>query len=115
MTRKEFVDFQKEFFNKIIATSKEGQKEYTHSDNAFDNFERISEELLIDRKQILWVYLKKHLDGILKYIKTKEDQRDSIHGRITDAIVYLTILSAMFTDEQMDRTYRFYDANSPMI
>ena len=37
----------------------------------------------------------KHIDGIIAYINGHESQRESITGRINDAIVYLCILRGM--------------------
>jgi hypothetical protein len=79
----------------LIVTAKAGQTEYALSEDAFDNFNRLGSLLGLDRKYVLWVYLQKHLDGIVSYIKGHKSQRESVHGRIKDAIVYLTILDAM--------------------
>ena len=40
-------------------------------------------------------YLLKHVDGIASYVKGHESQRENIRGRLTDAIVYLTLLWGM--------------------
>lgn len=78
-----------------------GQKEYAHDEgNAFANFERLAEDLGLDRKQVLWVYLRKHLDGILAFIRGHRSQREDVRGRINDAIVYLTLLRGMVDAEE---------------
>jgi hypothetical protein len=80
----------------IQALREAGQKEYAHEDdNSFRNFDRLSEDLGISRAQVLWVYLKKHLDGILAHIKGHTSQRENVRGRINDAITYLVLLRAM--------------------
>ena len=73
-----------------------GQKEYAHDvDNAMANFERIGAEMDLSREQILWVYARKHIDGIAAYIKGHKSQREGVEGRINDLIVYLVIFRGM--------------------
>ena len=79
----------------------EGQKEYAQTeDNVFANFERVSESLYLSRQQVLMTYLLKHIDGITSYIKGHQSQREEVTGRITDAIVYLTLLWAMIEEDE---------------
>lgn len=77
------------------------QKEYAHDDQeACANFIRIGRELGLDPKVVLWVYFKKHLDGILAYINGMKSQREDVRGRIKDARVYLVLLRALIEDEE---------------
>ena len=83
-----------------MRTRDAGQKEYAHGrDNVFANFERIARTLDVSREKVLMTYLLKHIDGISAYIKGYKSQRESVKGRITDAIVYLMLLWAMSEDE----------------
>lgn len=103
MTRKEFALHQEDLFIRLAALREAGQKEYAHSDsNAFRNFEALAEDLDLDRKTVLWIYLAKHLDGIVSYLNGHRSQRESIHGRIADAIVYLSLLDGMIQEEEDD-------------
>lgn len=77
-----------------------GQKEYANSVNAFGNFERLSTRLGVSREKVLLVYLSKHLDGIDAYVNGHKSQRESVTGRINDAIVYLCLLRGMVEDSQ---------------
>ncbi len=80
-----------------------GQKEYAHGeDTPFRNFETLGKELGLPREKILWVYAKKHLDGILSHINGHRSQRESVNGRINDTIVYLIILRAMFEEDSLN-------------
>ena len=73
-----------------------GQKEYARKqNNAFANFERIANNLDLDKKEVLLVYLLKHIDGICAYVKGHKSQREDVRGRITDVIVYLCLLWGM--------------------
>ena len=83
-----------------MATRDAGQKEYAQDeDNVFANFERISDTLHISREKVLMVYLLKHIDGISAYIKGHKSQRESVEGRLTDAIVYLMLLWSMVIED----------------
>ena len=77
-----------------------GQKEYARkSNNAFANFERVGENLSLDKKEVLLVYLLKHVDGICAYVKGHKSQREDVRGRITDVIVYLCLLWGMIDSD----------------
>lgn len=101
MLKKDFQTFLAVTFdNEIFKTSKEGQKEYALSEDAFDNFNRLSVELGISREQVLLVYFSKHRDGIISYIKGHKSQREPVQGRIKDCIVYLFLLWAMINESE---------------
>ena len=83
----------------ITETREEGQKEYAHDiNNIFANFERVADTLSIKREKVLMVYFLKHIDGIIAHVDGHKSQREHIHGRITDAIVYLTLLWGMLDE-----------------
>lgn len=93
--------FREVFENEIMALREAGQAEYAYnSANAFSNFERVAADLGIDRKMVLWTYVRKHLDGITSYLRGHVSQREDIRGRINDALVYLLLLRAMIEDEK---------------
>jgi len=73
-------------------------KEYARSENVFENFEDTAARLGITREEVAYVFLDKHIRGIASYIRGNKSQRDSIRGRIVDAINYLLILASMFED-----------------
>ena len=81
-----------------------GQKEYARKDsNAFANFERVGENLNIQREEVLLVYLLKHIDGICSFVKGHKSQREDVRGRLTDAIVYLCLLWGMIDETENNR------------
>lgn len=83
-------------------TREAGQLEYAHeNNNAFRNFENLARELGLDRKTVLWIYLRKHLDGILAHINGHVSQREPVQGRIKDARVYLCLLRGMIDEDQL--------------
>ena len=83
-----------------------GQKEYAHDQqNVFANFERISNTLETPPEKVLMTYLLKHIDGISAYVKGHESQREDVRGRLTDAIVYLTLLWGMIAEKDSKDKY----------
>ena len=80
--------------------------EYTTGDqetNRFANFYRLGKELDLDPKMVLWIYLKKHLDSILCYIKKgKEYSEEKIEGRIHDARNYLALLNGIIIKQRKE-------------
>ena len=101
MDKKHYDALFKVFLNEITKTRDDGQKEYAHTKkNVFANFERVANSLDISKEKALMTYLLKHIDGINAYIKGYESQRESVKGRITDAIVYLFLLWAMVEENE---------------
>ena len=76
-------------------------KEYTQGDR-LDNFYRIGKELDVPPETVLWVYLKKHLDSIVSFIREGKVYSEPIEGRIKDARVYLTLLRGLI-EERRDK------------
>lgn len=104
-----------EQFDKLLAIMYEEEneirntkaKEYTQGDR-LDNFKRLAQELGITSKQVLWVYLKKHLDSIAFYINLDAKSAsppilsEPIEGRIKDARVYLSLLRGLIAEEKLE-------------
>lgn len=78
--------------------------EYTQGDLKTDrlaNFYRLGDELGLDPKMVLWIYLKKHLDSIVCFIKqNKEYSSETIEGRIHDARNYLCLLNGIIQEQK---------------
>ena len=103
MTKNKLEAVMFQIFDEVRAMREAGQKEYARRDeNAFANFERIGERLKLDRKQILQVYLEKHMDGIAAYVGGHKSQREDVRGRINDAITYLCLLRGMIEEEEQE-------------
>ena len=75
--------------------------EYASDTDANANFKKRAEDIGIDPKQILWIFLSKHLDSIKSFIKKgKEISDEPIAGRINDARNYLFLLSCLIEEEK---------------
>lgn len=101
MNRAKVAELMAEMYSEEQYTREQGQKEYSHDEgDAFMNFKRVAQDLGLDQKAVLWTYLRKHLDGIVAYIKGHKSQREDVRGRIKDARVYLVLLRGMIEDEE---------------
>lgn len=98
MTREHMANVMEGLFESCRILSQEGHKEYTLGEDAFGNFNRLAKILNIPREKILLIYFMKHIDGIFAYVNGHESQRESVHGRIKDAIVYLSLLHGMIVE-----------------
>lgn len=84
--------------NDLRTLQEQGNKEYSESANAFDNFERNGLALGLSKEQILMVYAGKHWDGINRYVRGHRSQREHVIGRIHDLMVYLVLLKGMILE-----------------
>lgn len=101
LTHHEFMKLSEEIFIKIQNTARQGQREYSHGmQEALGNFNRLAKDLNMPREKVLWIYLKKHLDGVLSHINGHRSQREPIDGRITDVIVYMCLFWGMVYEDR---------------
>jgi hypothetical protein len=74
--------------------------EYSSEDDTLANFKG-SEDIGVNSKQKLWIYLSKHLSSIKNYIKNnKTYSNESIQSRIADARNYLALLYILLEEEK---------------
>lgn len=66
------------------------------------NFYRNAERLGLSGRQVLAVYMNKHLDAIETFLKGDYAGSEPIEGRICDAINYLLLLGKMVRVEERD-------------
>ena len=96
-------EFEK-FFEKMVKEERDllhrkGQ-EYSGKEDRHANFKRLASQLKLSPEKILWIYLTKHLDGILSYINGDYAGSEPILGRIEDARNYLALLAGMIVDKE---------------
>lgn len=96
MTRTDFDKIVADRLDAVRAILIAGGAEYASDTNRLANFENLSDKLHnVTPEQVCLIFMQKHIDGIYTYINTRQEQRDSIFGRITDAINYLLILECI--------------------
>jgi hypothetical protein len=92
LNREQFDLLLKDLVDKEFQIGVTKGKEYAQGDDRLDNFKRFAKEIGITPEQVLWVYLKKHLDSIAYYVKYGKLESESLESRILDARVYLSLL-----------------------
>tara|TARA_R100001244_G_scaffold87102_1_gene66722 strand:+ start:304 stop:627 length:324 start_codon:yes stop_codon:yes gene_type:complete len=99
---KDFFDLTKELISQEMEIMKVKGDEYTIGNiDKFQNFKSLAERLGTTPKQILMVYLLKHIDSICNYAITgKESSDEPIEGRIMDARNYLLLLAGLIVEEK---------------
>lgn len=84
----------------IALTATKGEEYKRREDNQFANFDRAAAELGMTREQVLMVYLAKHYNSIITFVRDSAsgltfNYAEPITGRIDDAILYLLLLRGM--------------------
>ena len=97
MNRQEFIDgYLPEVYSRLCELSSTKGREYAGTDDVLLNFKRLAERLYLEPRQVLSVYLTKHLDAIDSWVRCGIIySEESITGRIDDAILYLVLLRVM--------------------
>ena len=77
--------------------------EYAHGDDRLDNFKRNAVTLQLEPEQVWAVYFHKHIDAIDTAVqdvgnKVERQRSEAIEGRFDDAINYLILGKALFTE-----------------
>lgn len=63
--------------------------------NTFTNFDTIAEELGMTPDQVVWVYLRKQLQALLRYVNHGALETEPLMNRIIDARNFLAILGGV--------------------
>lgn len=101
MTFLEFNQYSAELIKSVTTMRDTKGKEYAGPKDRFDNFNRLADRLNLPRETVWLVYFTKHMDAIESYIKNgREFSTESVQGRITDAITYLTLLGGMLKENK---------------
>lgn len=112
MNTAEFTDSIDDLYKRLKSlTETKGEEYKRRDDNQFANFERGALSLGLTREQVLMVYLSKHLDSIVTYVKDRAAGQEKVYaepisGRIDDAILYLLLLRGMTVENDRERDQR---------
>lgn len=78
-------------------------KSYAGTEDSLANFKRNAERLGLTKYQVWSVYFGKHIDSIFNAVKYNPelpvDNSEGMHGRILDAINYLSILYCLLYED----------------
>ena len=99
MTTQQRIDFFREEFEKMMQISATKGVEYANDDHdANNNFKEIAKQMGITPEQVLWVYVKKHLQAVESYLRSGDVLSEPIEGRIHDIILYNFILLSLIEE-----------------
>lgn len=83
-------------------SNKKGQDYTQKSDDALKNFKSVAERTGMTSKQVLGVYMMKHLDAISSFIEHDGQlESEPIKERIIDAINYLCLLWGLIQEDEV--------------
>jgi hypothetical protein len=96
-------DLITELFSEIKSIAESKGNAYSGSEDSLDNFKRNAKNLGLSKYQIWNVYFSKHIDSINNAIKQNPekpvDKSEGLHGRIIDAMTYLSILECLLKED----------------
>lgn len=99
MTLDEFNDYFCDLVKEEVELLRRKGQEYSGKEDRHSNFKRLALELNLKPETILWVYFRKHIDGIASHIRGEYTGSEPIRGRIQDARNYLALLAAMIEEK----------------
>lgn len=84
--------------NKILFSK--GTEYVVSNDDRLNFFHEYANKLGADPKMVCAIFLMKHINSILNYVKTGKDSVEGIKGRIMDARNYLLFMEALIEETQ---------------
>ena len=99
MTHDELTKFLDNFGKEILDTIRAKNSDYAGaSRNAFAAFDEAAAVLGLTREQVWAVYYMKHVQAVMRYIKTGGLMSESIMDRLTDLTAYPMLLAGMVSE-----------------
>ena len=92
------MDFQTyvvDLMNKAASVRSLASQEYAVPTDVLNNFKVVADVMLLEPSEVLCVFLMKHIVSITRNVSLRE----SMEGRIIDAINYLLLLGYMLEQE----------------
>lgn len=88
-----------------------GQEYSQQQEDRLSNFKRLSASLGLSPEKVLWVYMSKHMDSIVNWVKELDkdveermELSEPIEGRIDDAMLYLLLLKGLLRDRYLEES-----------
>ena len=95
-------------FNTIVRNARERQdrlltvkgNDYTrHEEDRLSNFKRSGTAIGLTPIQVWAIFINKHLDAVMTYVKTGRTESESIQGRLDDIVNYCYLGEALVREE----------------
>ena len=95
-------------FNTIVHDARERQdqlltvkgNDYTrHEEDRLSNFKRSGTAIGLSPLQVWAIFINKHIDAVMTYVKTGRTESESIQGRLDDIVNYCYLGEALIREE----------------
>lgn len=103
MKASEFEQISKDILEECKKTLTAGSSEYAGDSDKLANFKDAAKLLGTTPEEVAFIYFYKHATGIARYCRDKKPQRDSIKGRVVDAINYLILIYAVLYESNFGK------------
>ena len=107
MDRDKFSVMLQEMFAEELKIGETKALEYTQTNDRLDNFKRIGAEVCCPHCQkpvgpfvVWWIYFKKHIDSVRRFVCAGDVLSEPIEGRIKDLRVYLSLLRGLVVEQK---------------
>lgn len=100
MTHEQFLRHIESEVARVLELVRRKNEDYSGtSPNPFAAFDEAASVLGLTREQVWAVFYMKHVQALVRFIKTGLLSDEDIHSRLMDLIAYPLILSAMLSEE----------------
>ena len=98
-------------FNQLVVDARGRQdklltvkgNDYTrHEEDRLSNFKRSGAALGLSPMQVWAVFINKHIDAVMAYVKTGRTESESIQGRLDDIVNYCYLGEALIHEATQD-------------
>jgi len=96
-------------FNQIVATARARQdqllkvkgNDYTrHEEDRLSNFKRSGASIGLLPIQVWAIFINKHIDAVMAYVKTGRTESEAIQGRLDDIVNYCYLGEALIREQE---------------
>jgi hypothetical protein len=81
-------------------------REYAGDDDRLSNFKRGAAATGVSPETVCLIYLTKHLDSIMSYVRDGKEGSEPIQGRIADLLNYTILLGALICERETQKLSR---------
>jgi|GEM_PF-3566176 len=115
-----FDEFEK-LFNEFVEAERDivetkGREYAMPGQHKLANFKRVTDDLKhlnLDVVDVIWVYMRKHIDSVVTFLQTRHEASEPIERRIYDLRVYLLLLAYAIQLEREDEEFINDGLNEP--
>jgi len=84
-----------QFFGECMEILNTKGKDYTPEDESLKEVREIAAEAGITPRQVLWVYLRKHVSAIQRWVSVGKVESEPVAGRLRDLANYAALMRVL--------------------